>query len=262
MELDEGMDYLSRSENRVALLAALLEKQPQSREELESAVSASRRTVSRVLTNLTEKGYLQESPPGYSLTTFGAVVTEAYLDYQEQFDLARQYRPFLANVDSTAVDLDVTALRGATLTVAGDVAPYAPLDRSLELRESATQIQVVTPLVERRSMEQLSARLERGEDLEFEVILPQRLYEMVESQPRYDGAFEREMRSDSVAMFVYPDNVEVLYAITDDVVILGATVDNDPYAIVESTNPDLRTWVEGKIDEYRRESIPVEEYPP
>jgi len=262
MKLDEGMDYLSRSENRIALLAALVEDQPRSRDELELELSASKRTVSRVLTELTQKGYLQEAPAGFKLTTFGEVVTEAFLDYKDRFELAREYRPFLANVDSTAIDLDITALRGASLTVASDVNPYAPLDRALELRQDATRIRVVTPLVEKRSMEQLTARLERGADLEFEAILPQRLYERVRSQRGYEGAFEREVQSDSVALFVYPDTIEVTYSIIDDVVALGATVDNEPYALLESTNPDLRAWVEQTIDEYRTAALPFEESEP
>jgi predicted transcriptional regulator len=260
MKLDDGMDYLSRSENRVSLLAALVENQPRNRDELEAELSASKRTVSRVLTELTQKGYLQEGPAGFRLTTFGEVVAEAYLDYSDRFELAEKYRPFLANVDSTAVDLDITALRGASLTVAGDVNPYAPLDRALELRQDATQIRVVTPLIEKRSMEQLTARMERGEDLNFEAIFPQRLYETVKSQRGYDGAFEREVQSDSVELRISPDSIDVIYSIIDDIVALGATVDNEPYALLESKNPDLRAWVEQTIDEYKTAAVPVEEF--
>jgi hypothetical protein len=52
----------------------------------------------------------------------------------------------------------------------------------------------------------------------------------------------------------------MIYSIIDDIVALGATVDNEPYALLESENPDLRAWVEQTIDEYKTAAVPVEEF--
>jgi len=260
MQQNRGIEYLLRSDNRTAVLLALNQEQPLDRYDLERRLSASRRTVTRILTTFDEQGYITESSDGYRLTTFGAVVADAYRQCKEQTDLATQYRPFLTNVDSSAVDLDPTLLRGADLTVASNVSPYAPLDRMLELRRSASRVRTVTPLVERKSVEQLASRLRRGDDVTFEVVFSAELYETVESQPEYGEPIRSAAGAASVEKFVYPGPVSTLYAVTDDVAALGATLDGDPHALVESTDPELRAWVTDRIDEFRADAVPLEEY--
>lgn len=256
----EGLEYLLRSDNRTSLLVVLAEDQPLDKADLEARLSASQRTISRVLNDLTERGYLQVSVDGFRLTSFGATVTEAYRRCRQRTDLAEEYRPFLTNVDAAAVDLDPAILRGADLTVADDISPYAPLNRALELRRNAARIRVVSPFVEERSVQQLAARLERGDDLDFDVILPADLYEAVQSQIDGRDAFRRETESDAVRMFVHHGDFPLLFATIGDVAALGVSVDGEPYALVESTNERMYEWVDSRIDEYRAEAVPVEEY--
>jgi len=260
MQQNRGIEYLLRSDNRTAVLLALNREQPLDRYDLERRLSASRRTVTRILTAFAEQGYITESSEGYRLTAFGAVVADAYRQCKERTDLAARYQPFLRNVDSSAVDLDPELLRGADLTVASDGSPYAPLDRMLELRRSASRIRTVTPLVERKSVEQLAGRLHQGDEVTFEVVFPADVYETIDAQPEYGDPVRTAAGAASVEKFVYPGAVSTLYAVADDVAALGATIDGDPHALVESTDPDLRAWVADRIDEFRTDAVPLEEY--
>jgi predicted transcriptional regulator len=260
MQHDAGIEYLLRSDNRTALLLALEQDQPLDRYEIEDRLSASRRTVTRVLGELTEQGHIRESAAGYRLTTFGAIVADAYRQCRERTDIARRYRPLLANVDSETTDFEPEYLEGADLTVATDVNPYAPRDRMLELRQSASWVRAVMPVIEKRSIEQLADRVDSGDTLRFEVVIPADLYEMSQSHPEYGEPFRTAAAADSIEKFVYPGPITTLYAVTDDIAVLGASVDGEPHALVESANPELREWVIRRIDAYQDEAVPLDSY--
>lgn len=260
MQRDDELAYLLRSDNRSSLLVTLAADQPLDKTALERRLSASRRTVSRVLNDLTDRGYIQEETDGFRLTSFGDVIAEAYRECRERTSIATQYRPILANIDATAVDLDPLLLQDADLTVSTEISPYAPITRALEVRQGGSRIRVASPFVEKCSVEQLANRLERGEDFEFEVILPADRYEVAQSQIGAGDAFRREMRADAVDMFVHPGSIPLLFTVVDDTALLGVNVDDEPHALVESTDRATREWVERRIDEYRAEAIPVEKY--
>ena len=260
MQHDAGIEYLLRSDNRTAVLLELEQDQPLDRYGIEDRLNASRRTVTRVLGDLTEQGYIRESAVGYRLTTFGAIVADAYRRCRERTEVATRYRPFLANVDSETADFDPQYLEDADLTVATDVNPYAPRHRMLELRQSASWIRAVMPVIEKRSIEQLTGRVKSDDDLTFEVVIPADLYEMIQSHPEYDESFRAATAADSVENFIYPGPITTLYAVTDDVAALGASVDGEPHSLVESPNPELREWVTRRIDTYQDEAIPLEAY--
>lgn len=255
----DDLEFLLRSENRTELLAALASDGPLDRYDLEETLGTSRRTVSRTLKKLEERSYVSAAEGGYRLTAFGTAAFEIYREYTDRLDLVDRFRPFLGNVDGEALDFEVTGLRGADLHVAGDVNPYAPIDRTLELRAQASRIRELAPGVEKRSIEQLTERVQSGEDISFEVILTAGAAEAAQSQPEYEHAHRTIRRADNVEQFVYPGEFPFFVGIMDDTVTLGATVDGSPHALVESRDEGLHAWAERKIDEFRAEATPIRE---
>lgn len=252
--------YLSRSENRIAVLFSLQEAGPLDRNDLEEAVSASRRTVSRVLGELTEEGFIRESAAGFRLTRFGAVVTDAYRQCAEQIDLARRFQPFLANVDDSNVDFDPECLRDADLTVATDTDPYAANSRMLEIRQDASWVRSAASLITKKSIEQIIDRLHSDESVEYEFVFPASLCDRLQSQPFYSEPFGQMTAASAVTVWIHPDPVPLLHAVTDSVTAVGTSIEGRPYALVESTNPGLREWVTDRLDQFTRQAVPIEEF--
>lgn len=259
-QVEDELAFLLRSENRTAFLAALDEAGNLDRYELEDRLDVSRRTVTRIAKNLTEKGYIEESSNSYTLTAFGTAIAEAYRQCRERTRIATTFRPFLANVDCNSFDMDLRLLRDADITVATEVSPYAPLDRLLTLRETATSVRFVSPIIEKRSTGQLEGRIRRDDEFHFVAILLADVYEAAISQPEYTSSVEILRNSDSVEHFVHPGPMPYFLGIVDDVAVLGASVDGNPHALVESDRPELREWVTDRIDEYHHEAVPADEY--
>lgn len=63
-----------RSDNRTGILTALCGEGPLDRYELEARVDASRRTITRIVDALSERGYLAERDDGYVATAFGSAL--------------------------------------------------------------------------------------------------------------------------------------------------------------------------------------------
>ena len=257
---EDELSVLSRSNNRTRLLAALNEDQPLDRYELEARIDASRRTVTRVLETLSDRGYVAKREAGYALTAFGSTIVDAHQTYRDTAEVADEFRPFLRRIDSESFDLEPTALRGAELTVATETSPYALLDRVLQLRARSTRIRELAPAIERKSIDQLATRLQSGEDVSVEVILPEAALKEAQTHPEYASGQRIIQESEAVDLFVYPELPSLFIGTMDDTTALGAGVEGRPHALVESQLAELRTWAHAQLDEYRREATPIEEY--
>lgn len=252
--------YLTRSDNRPAVLLLLEREGVVTQSDIEQCLNASRRTVSRILAEMLDEGYVRESESGYRLTRYGAIVIDSYRQCTERTDLARRYQPFLANVDDTDVDFDPEFLRGADITVSTDAEPYAALDRMLELRRNASQVRAAASLITKKSIEQIIDRLQTDESVEFEFVFPVSLYEHLQSQPAYSEVFRTMTAAPSVTTWIRQEEIPLLHAVIDSVTAVGTSVGGNPHALVESTNPDLREWVTSRLDQFRQQAVPIEEY--
>lgn len=259
---DEELAFLLRSDNRTELLEVLAGAGPMDRYEIEGRVDASRRTVTRILDALGERGYLSDRDGAYALSAFGAAVADAYETYRESTALAERYRPLLRHLDSEVLGVDPTLLRGAELTVASDASPYAVLDRVLRLRRGAERTREMVPSIEAKSIEQLADRVEGESAFEFEVILPPSALEEAAEHPEYADAHRRTRDAGAVSLYVYPEPFSFVLGVIDGTGVLGVSVDGLPHAVVESDRGGFVAWIEERLDGFRAEATPFEELDP
>ena len=258
--VEDELGFLLRSGNRTELLVSLAESQPLDRYELERRLDASRRTVTRALDALTERGYIREVEGEYVLSAFGASLAEAYRDCRRDVELASEYRPFLERVDTRTLDLDPSLLDGADLLLASERSPFVLLTRTLELRAEASRIREIAPGVEKRSVEQLAERLRNGEDLEVEVVLPATALEAAEGTDAFSAGHAVAREADAVDFYVADDEFSVFVGVMDETVTVGAGTGGEPEVMVESDRPALREWAETHLDGVRDAAAPLSEY--
>jgi predicted transcriptional regulator len=249
-----------RSDNRTDVLSALDDAGPLDRYELEDRLDASRRTVTRILGSLAERGYLSERGSSYALSAFGAALARAYDDYRETAGLADRFRPLLRHLDADRLALDPDLLRDAELIVATESSPYAILDRVLQLRAGATRVREMAPTVEAKSLGQLAERIEANESFDFEVVIPAPALDDAAAHPGYADTQRTIEASEAVDLYVYPEPFSFVLGVIDGTAVVGVEVDDRPYALVEGTRPELLEWVESRLDEYRGGATPIDEY--
>jgi predicted transcriptional regulator len=259
--IDEELAFLLRSDNRTALLRTLEETGPLDRYELEERIDASRRTITRILGALSDRGFLCNRGDEYATTAFGSALTRAYGEYRRRAELADRYRPLLCHLDAERLAIDPELLEGATLTVATETSPYALLDRVLELRTAATRIREMAPAVEAKSIGQLAERIESDEPLDFEVILPEAAIEEAGSHPEYAEAHRAARNAEDVELYAYPESFSFMLGVMDGTGVLVAGVAERPHALVESDRPAFVDWIRDRLEEYGAEAEPLDPDP-
>ncbi|MDR9380873.1 MAG: hypothetical protein RI560_04280 [Natronomonas sp.] len=257
--IDEELAFLLRSDNRIEVLSALDDAAPLDRYELEGRLGASRRTITRIVGTLSERGYLRERDSGYALSAFGIAIARAYNGYRETAGLADRYRLLLRHLDADRLALDPELLRGAELIVATESSPYAILDRMLQLRAEATRVRELAPTVGAKSLGQLAERVEAEEGFEFEAVLPAPALDDAASHPEYAEAQRTIQASGAVDLYISSASFSFVLGVMDGTAVVGVQVDDRPYALVESTRPEFREWVDSRLDEYRAGATPITE---
>lgn len=252
------VEFLCQSENRVAVLRALADGGRQDRYALEECVDATRRTILRTVNALAERGFVEETDEGIGLTALGRHVVTHYERLIDELALEPDVEGFLAAVPADAIDVDLERLRTGEVTAAAPGSPFAPLDRSLELRADASEIRELAPGIERRSVEQLAERVTEDDDLTVEIVVTEDVLAAVDDGAPYGDAHETVLAADAVDMAVHPGPFEVAVGIADEVVFLVAeNGDGQPSAILESDDPVVRQWATAVVDRYRDEARPL-----
>jgi len=130
----------------------------------------------------------------------------------------------------------------------------------LELRRRASQVRAAASLITKKSVEQITDRLRSDETVEFEFVFPASLHDRLQSQPSYSESFWQMTAAPSVTTWIHEEEIPLLHAVTERVTAVGTTVEGNPHALVESTNPALREWVTTRLDQFRQQAVRIEEY--
>jgi len=247
----EALQFLTQSENRIVALSALSADAPLDRDELEARLDSSHRTVVRIVNTLIERGYLTETPDGLVLTPFGTHVADRIDDFVTDAETVLEYRPLLRHAPSEFEDLPLDALDGAEQVVASESDPFAVLDRLLAVRADATRIREIAPAVEQKSLDQLARRVECGEELDVEIVVPESASDAAASRPEYREQHRTALTADGVDIYVHPGPIRFAAGVVGDTAAVAVGRNGRPHALALSDAPEMQAWVTTLFKEYR-----------
>lgn len=246
--------FLTQSDNRAETFGIIADDEPIERDELESQLDASHRTVVRVINSLEDRGYLQEASGELRLTPFGASIATRFDDVLDRTATAVEFGPLLRNAPPVFRDLPIDALSDADLLVASSADPFSILDRVLSLRAEATYIREVAPAVQQESIDQLASRVRRGDDIDVSTVISSQASERASERVDYQDGHATTLASDVVDIYVHPEPLSFFAGIMDDTAAFGVSKDGQPHALAVSTDPELRAAAESIFEAYRNAS--------
>lgn len=227
------------------------------RYELEDRMAVSRRTVIRTADALAERGYIDQDGTTYHVTAYGSWIAQAYQRFTQSLTTYQRLQPLIAHLPRDTFDLDPRHLADAELLTVEDTSAAEMLQRALALRERATHLRELSPMVEKRSVDQLAQRVQSGDIASAEIVLSESAMQMAETQPSYQDAHQRVIEADSVTMSVSPDPIPFLLCIADDTVAIGATQDGRPYAFAVTSNEAVIEWAARTFRQFQDRSVPA-----
>jgi len=211
----ELLRFLAGSPHRTAVLERLA-RSPATPAETVTAVDCSRTSVHRHLTALTEHGWVEKANGRYRLTDTGTRVQRVLADCTTRLASLDRFGPLLRRLDGTAPP-DAATLADATLTVADDEHPYAPVDRYVDRLTALADREPTTlkaVLVTRCSV--LRRALEGVFDAGATV-------DLVVAEPVVDDALAaRASETPALSLTTVPTRPDTALVVSDEWALLGA----------------------------------------
>lgn len=252
----ENVEFLVRSEHRVAVLDALAER-PRTRADLRAHTGASASTISRTLRAFEERNWISRSGDRYEATPLGAFVATGLQNLLDRFATERQFRDIWRWLPSAERGFAVEMVRDAVVTVADVDAPYRPVNRFASLLRSTTRFRFVGPDV--GLLEPCGDDLRRRilDGMEAEIIDPP-------SAARYVGSTYRDHCAEPL------ESGNLTVRLHDDVPPYGMSIFDDRIAIsccdrttgtvrvlVDTDSAAAREWAESTFEACRQEARPL-----
>lgn len=254
MTARKHVNYLSSSENRVTVLAALVEA-PQRPRDLAAAHPMSRTTVQRTLSGLVDRGWVRKESGRYEATPAGELVLRQYRELTAAVELTEDLRTFLASFGDAPIALRPAAFAGAEVVTATPENPHAAVNHYVEhVAETGFErfrgvTPVISPFYERTHRRTLAP------DVEAEFVVDRDVVET--ARENYPDNLADAREADALTVYVSPQPLAHSVAILDDRVFLGAFEDGHLRASLSADDDALRRWATRLFEQYRDRSRPL-----
>lgn len=254
-ESREAVAVLSRSENRAAVLRALA-SEPRDRRDLESEVGVPKSTLSRVLRELEERGWVERTDREYAATTAGSLLADRFRRLLETEQATRLLGDRLDLLPVEEMDLDVRRFHDAELVEpGGEFDPAAAFEYAVDAVAAADRQHVAVQLVPKTVVRTLYGMVGSEDSPTLRVTVGGRYFDQLDD-PEITEMWATIARHGDIRRYdgAIPYNIEVL----DGTVHVWLCDDGGQlHGILRSENPAVRTWAESKVDSYREDARPL-----
>ena len=249
----DDIEFLARSENRVAVLETL-SAHPQTRADLEASTGISKVTVGRVLEDFLERGWIRRADEEYRTTTTGDAIASDFAQLHTTVGTAQKLddvAPYLEDVG-----FDVRQLEDAVVTVPDSSDPMAPFERPIELLHGADHVRFLTRMATPVVLEVLHEEGIDG-DQTVEAVLSDDAVGRIREHPQM-AAWARELLDTGRARAYRYDAIPHEVATFDGTVAILLT--DEEYAArgqIETTAAAVREWFDAAFETYRDRAEPL-----
>ncbi len=253
------VEFLARSEHRVAVLETLREA-PRDRRELCAATGASNPTIGRIIRGLEERGWIVRDGRRYELTLLGEFVTDRFVELRRGMETARTLRDVWQWIPHEMEGFSVDLFADAVVAYPGPRYPYQPVERVTQLLESTETIRGFgTTLYKSGNLEVFCRRIVDGMEAEY-LYAPQILSAIV--------AWNADLTAEAFAcenctILLHdelPDDDRCGLNIMDERIgICGHDRDSAQLeAVIDTASPEARAWANEVYETHRQTARPLD----
>jgi len=249
----EDIRFLADSENRFTALDALAGG-PRTRSELRTETAASAATISRLLGDFEDRGWVARNGRQYELTPLGEYVATTLVEAHQRMTTASKLGDLLPWFPLEAVDVefDLEVLTGAAITAATPENPMAPVARVLEIeRESSWTNTLADRFPEECTAARHEAVVEGSQTMEL-VTTADAVQSVLSSESA--DAFAEIVAAEDAAVYVHDGEIPP-GGIHDGTAYLIVADDRDVnIGVIESDDPEIVDRVTATFEEYRADA--------
>lgn len=252
--LDE-IAFLANSVNRVAVLQALTHG-PVTRTTLADQADMSRVTLTRILRDLEERGWIERDGQAYRRTPLGDWVTTEFTDLLDEVKAERQLREVVQWFPSDHLTFDPRCLVDAEMALRSRTDMTGLVRHLASAYHAADHIRMVASQISPTLLDPLLETTVHG-DKGVEAVITRRLHDTMLADTAMEPMFVEMLASDNARIFTR-DEIPLQVALVDDATIIALTDDRDTLqAVVQSENEDLHVWAIDTFETCRETADPV-----
>lgn len=255
----EAVEYLARSPNRVEVLDAIAET-PRARHQLRELTGASRVTVSRILTDLEERGWVVHANGQYEPTPRGAFVASEFTQLLENMEAAEKLDGALGWLPTDAFEFDLACLHDAEVLRASSWKDHtASIRHAADLVDDATRIWGTAIGFSHEVVDAIRERTVGGE-ASFEAVVDGTVMDMICTDAGLRSGFRDVIESGNGSLHRYDGEKPPHMVMTFDetVVVCGHTGDGPPPGTLETDDETVRKWARSYYESALNDSRPVD----
>lgn len=243
------IEFLANSWNRLDVLAAVADG-PRSRTELKELTDVSRVTLSRILSDLEDRGWIVRETGQFEATASGAIIAREVSGLLETLIAADEMGDALEWLPVEEFDFDLENLRDVSVITPDSTDLNAPTGDLVDLMREGSRIRNVTNAVNREGMVPLRDAVVTG-DLSLEWILTPEVVDTMSADPELRRVVADLCESEQVDVYHYLGETPVtMVAICDERVVVCGHGDGDvPPGTIRTTNDAVRSWAESYLDD-------------
>ncbi|WP_416838901.1 helix-turn-helix transcriptional regulator [Haloferax sp. DFSO52] len=253
----DDVEFLARSPHRVEVLQTLMSG-PWSRPDLHDETGISQPTLGRVLGSLQERNWVEQTGRTYALTALGELVAEEFTDLLDTVETVQRLGKVISLLPTEQMDFDVRLFGDATVTTPTTGDAFRHVRRVEDLVYDADHLRLLSTTVAPGSPEDHLERIEKflAGDQVVESVLTINTLDQSFADPEIADIFAEVMSFDRVRLYLYEGTIPQMVGVADGVAFLVPFDDQGiPAAVIETTNPTIRSWADKTIDEYIENSI-------
>ncbi|MDX1748305.1 MAG: hypothetical protein R3324_20410, partial [Halobacteriales archaeon] len=253
----DDINYLANSPHRIRVLTHLAEA-PATRRDLQTHTEFSRATLSRILAEFRERGWIVEDGQTYELTPFGRELADRFSDLMELVETHQKLRQIGEWLPLDRMDVDLDRFGDATATVPTPSDPIGPMRRATELTTEAYHYRALSSGLAPTILQANWEATVRG-DQTVEAVRTRDQFEAIREDSQYRTWIRETLESGCAELYSYDGTHPYNLAILDESTVFLGVVDDDGQllALLETDDEAVLAWANDTIDAYRDESEPL-----
>lgn len=252
----EDIEFLARSSSRVEVLDAL-DESPLTRDELKDVTDASRTTLSRMLADFEDRGWIDRPDRRFELTPEGAFVASEVTRLLENMETAEKLDAALGWLPTDEFGFDLRRLHDAEMTSFRWNDP-ASMRKFAEYFDGATRVRSTATTVSRDAMELLrDLTVEHGGS--YEGVLSSSAVESIREHPVLQEQLREMLESEGASIYRYEGEKPLIMVMLVDDLASVCSHENEGLQMKTIVSDDevFRSWVESYVDSAIADAHPL-----
>lgn len=254
----DDVEFLARSDSRVAVLD-LVRTAPRSRDDLKEATAVSRVTLSRILREFEERGWLARRDGEYEATPRGAFVAAEFTRLLDDVEAANDLDGALRWLPTEAFGFPLGCIADAEIVTPSRSDHTAAIRRVSAAVDRAEWVHGTATGVSREVIDALrDLTVERGGSLRM--VLGPEAVEVIRTDAGLRHRFHEVLDAGDAAIARYAGDRPVLMVLLTDqeVLLCGHDEDGPPPGTVVTADETVRGWAAAYFESRRAESAPLD----